>query len=187
MQGYIIFGLFLMLIVLVITRVQILKKVGIEAMLFGKMDKKDFIIPPLVLLFIYLFIANVWGLPGSGGYLFSSDIVAWVGVGCGVLSVALFAWALVSFGKSFRVGIDEDSPGSLVTTGAFALSRNPIYVAFFLMLLGIFLVLQSWVFLVVLLAVCIAVTRQIILEEKSLEKIYGQEYLDYCARVRRFL
>ncbi|MGI6105418.1 MAG: methyltransferase family protein [Raoultibacter sp.] len=186
-QGYVIFGLFLCLIVLVITRVQQLRKVGIHAMHFGKMDKKDFLIPPFVLLFLYLLIANVWSLPGSGGYLFSNSIVAWIGVGFGVLGVLFFAWALVSFGQSFRVGIDENDPGKLVTSGAFAISRNPIYVAFFFVLLGIFLVLPSWVFLLVLLAACALFTRQILLEEKSLEKVYGDEYREYCAKVRRFL
>lgn len=187
MQKYMIFALFLLLIILVLMRVQILRRAGIQAFRFGEMDKRDFFIPPFVLLFIYLLVANIWNLPGAGGYLFASDIVAWLGVGVGAVGVALFAWALVSFGKSFRVGIDEDAPGSLITTGAFAVSRNPIYVAFFCVLLGIFLVLPSWVFLVVLLGACALFTRQILLEEASLKKLYGDEYLAYCKRVRRFL
>jgi protein-S-isoprenylcysteine O-methyltransferase Ste14 len=34
----------------------------------------------------------------------------------------------MSFGTSFRVGIDVEHPDKLVTTGIFAVSRNPIYV-----------------------------------------------------------
>jgi hypothetical protein len=41
-----------------------------------------------------------------------------------------FAVTLKSFGDSFRVGIDEKKPDKLVTSGMFAISRNPIYVCF---------------------------------------------------------
>jgi hypothetical protein len=40
----------------------------------------------------------------------------------------LLAASLVSFGKSFRVGIDIDYPDKLVTSGVFAITRNPICV-----------------------------------------------------------
>ena len=53
--------------------------------------------------------------------------------------------SLVSFGNSFRDGIDVDEPGRLVTTGIFAVSRKPIYVGFFVFLLGQFLVFPNWV------------------------------------------
>ncbi|MCL1847876.1 MAG: isoprenylcysteine carboxylmethyltransferase family protein [Coriobacteriia bacterium] len=178
---------FLLLIVCVLVRVRLLKSLGIDAFRFGKMDKKDFIIPPFALVFLYLLIANVWDFPRFDGLLFRNGILAWVGVVSCFLGLALFVWALVSFGKSFRVGIDEDSPGSLVTTGAFALSRNPIYVAFFFVLLGILLVYPTVVFLVYLLLASFLFTRQIKLEESSLQKVYGTEFDDYCKKVRRFL
>ena len=40
--------------------------------------------------------------------------------------------------RSFRVGIDNEHPDKLVTTGVFAYSRNPIYVGFIALLLGQF-------------------------------------------------
>ena len=186
-QGYFVIAAFLLLIVCVLVRVRLLKSLGIDAFRFGKMDKKDFIIPPFALVFLYLLIANVWNLPHFDGLLFWNGILAWVGVVSCFLGLALFVWALVSFGKSFRVGIDEDSPGSLVTSGAFALSRNPIYVAFFFVLLGILLVYPTVVFLIYLLLATFLFTRQIKLEENSLRKIYGAAFDDYCKKVRRFL
>ena len=57
-----------------------------------------------------------------------------------MLGLIFSFYSLVSFGKSFRVGIDEEHPGSLVTTGAFAISRNPIYTSFGAILIGIFLI-----------------------------------------------
>ena len=78
---------------------------------------------------------------------------------------------LVSFGNSFRVGIDQDHPDKLVTTGIFAFSRNPIYVAFGLILLGQFLVFSNWILLVYLVAAIWLFHRQVLREEAYLRAI----------------
>lgn len=187
MQGYFAFGSLLLLMCFVFIRAQQLRRIGVKAIHFGEMDKKDFLIPPFVLLFLYLLIANVFDLPRFDSLLFFSGAVAWVGVVLCMTGVGLFIWALVSFGKSFRVGLDENSPDTLVTSGAFSISRNPIYVAFFLVLLGIFLAIPSWVFLIYLVAATWLFNRQIKLEEESLRKVYGDEYRKYCKKVRRYL
>lgn len=94
---------------------------------------------------------------------------------------------MISFGKSFRVGIDEEKSGGLVSSGAFAVSRNPLYIAFFMLLLGVFLIFQSWIFLVYFLAAQWLIDRQVCLEENSLRKTYGRQYDEYCEKVRRYI
>jgi protein-S-isoprenylcysteine O-methyltransferase Ste14 len=96
-------------------------------------------------------------------------------------------WSLVSFGQSFRVGIDTEHPGKLITTGVFALSRNPMYMAFALIMLGQFLIFSNWIPLVYLVAAIWLFHRQVIREEGFLKQHYGQEYVDYCNRVRRYV
>jgi len=81
------------------------------------------------------------------------------------LGVLLFLVSLVSFGRSFRVGIDTDNPGKLVTTGVFALSRNPIYVAFWIMMLGQFLIFPNCILLVYLPGAAWLFHRQVLREE----------------------
>jgi protein-S-isoprenylcysteine O-methyltransferase Ste14 len=95
--------------------------------------------------------------------------------------------SLVSFGKSFRVGIDQDNSDKLVTTGIFAFSRNPIYVAFGFVLLGQFLVFSSLILLVYMVVATWLFHRQVSREEEYLRNHYGQQYLEYCDRVRRYL
>jgi len=96
--------------------------------------------------------------------------------------------SLVSFGKSFRVGIDQDPARTgLVTTGVFAMSRNLIYVAFWLVLLGQFLLFSNWILLVYLAAVTWLFHRQVRREEEFVSRHYGQEYSVYRARVRTYL
>ncbi|NMC55666.1 MAG: isoprenylcysteine carboxylmethyltransferase family protein [Eubacteriaceae bacterium] len=187
MQGCFALAAIILLIILVLSRVFLMKRLGIKAMKFGEMDKKDFLIPPFALLFLYIIFASAVGLPKPGHELFSSNISSWIGVGICFLGLLLFLFSIISFGKSFRVGIDEDSPGSLVTTGAFAISRNPIYTAFALVLLGIFLIFPNWIILIYLIAGIWLFNRQVLLEEKSLINIYGDEYLNYCKKVRRYI
>ncbi len=85
------------------------------------------------------------------------------------------------------MGIDVDHFDKLVTTGVFAFSRNPIYVAFGLVLLGQFLVFPNWILLVYLVAGIWLFHRQVLREEEFMGKHYGNEYVRYCKRVRRYL
>ena len=172
---------------MVLFRLFLMHKMGIKAMKFGGIDKKDFMIPPFALLFFYLIFAGALDLPKLGIELFKNEIVGWIGVALCMLGLILFLLSLISFGKSFRVGIDEEKPGSLVTTGVYAISRNPIYTAFGLVLLGIFLIFPNWILLLFLVAGIWLFNRQVLREEDSLKKIYGEEYLEYCKKVRRYL
>jgi protein-S-isoprenylcysteine O-methyltransferase Ste14 len=74
-----------------------------------------------------------------------------------------------------------------MTSGVFAWSRNPIYVGFFLVLVGQFLVFPNWVPLVYLVAGIWLVHRQVLREEGFMRRQYGEEYAEYCRRVRRYV
>ena len=74
-----------------------------------------------------------------------------------------------------------------MTTGIFAVSRNPIYVGFFLFLLGQFLVFPSWTTLTALAFAAVLFHRQVLREEEFMRQRYGQEYTEYCSRVRRYV
>jgi protein-S-isoprenylcysteine O-methyltransferase Ste14 len=165
-----------------------MRRKGIEAMKFGEMDKKDFLIPPFALFYVYIVFAAAFNLSTvSRQEFFRSDIVSWVGVLLCLAGLLLVFLSLVSFGKSFRVGIDPDRPDRLVTTGVFAFSRNPIYVAFGFVLLGQFLVFPNWILLVYMIAATWLFHRQISREEEYLREHYAKQYSDYCNRVRRYL
>jgi protein-S-isoprenylcysteine O-methyltransferase Ste14 len=176
------------LITMIITRVLLLKKQGIKAMKFGAIDKKDFFIPPFAFFYFYLVIANAFDLPTiKGQEIFHNGIIAWSGVFFCLLGLALVFYSLISFKKSFRVGIDVNVKEGLITTGVFAISRNPMYTSFAFILIGQFLIFPSWILLVYIIAAIWLFQRQILLEEDFLRKHYGKEYLEYCKRVRRYI
>ena len=188
MQAYLAALTMFLLISMVLVRSVALRRQGIRAMHFGSLDRTDFFIPPFALFYLYLVCANAFTWPTvSTQAFFHSDLIAWVGVGLCLAGLLLFLWSLVSFGRSFRVGIDTDQPDKLVKAGAFALSRNPIYVAIWIVLLGQFLVFPNWILLVYLGGAAWLLHRQVVREEAYLRQYYGGEYLDYSSHVRRYV
>ena len=188
MPGYFAVLTIVLMLGMVLTRVLLLRRRGIAAMHFGKIDKTDFLIPPFALFYFYLVFANAFNLPSvSKQEFFHSEILSGVGVFFCLAGLLLLLWSLVSFGQSFRVGIDTEHPDKLITNGVFAFSRNPIYVAFALILLGQFLIFPNWILLVYLGAGTWLFHRQVLREEEYLKQHYGKEYLEYRNRVRRYL
>ena len=173
---------------MVVTRLLLLKKQGVAALKFGDTHKTDFLIPPFALFYFYLVFAAAFGLPTlSTKEIFHSGINEWLGVAFCFAGLSFLLWSLISFGQSFRVGIDTSRPDKLVTDGIFAYSRNPIYVSGALILTGQFLILSNWILLIYALAGFWLFHRQVLREEEYLRKHYGGDYTQYCRRVRRYL
>lgn len=177
-----------LMIGLVVTRALFLRSRGITAMQFGKIDKTDFLIPPFALFYIYLIFANTFNLPTvSRQEFFQSELIAWIGGFFCLAGLSLLLWSLVSFGQSFRVGIDTEHPDRLVTSGVFAYTRNPIYVAFAFILLGQFLIFPNWILMIYTIGGVWLFHRQVLREEEYLKQHYGKEYTEYSNRVRRYI
>lgn len=188
MQKYFAALTILLLMGMVLTRAMLLRSKGIEVMKFGKLDKTDFLIPPFAFFYFYLVFAHAFNWPtASAQEFFRTEVIGWIGVLFCALGILLLLWSLISFGRSFRVGIDAEQPDKLITDGVFAISRNPIYLAFVLVLAGQFLVFSNWILLVYMAAGIWLIHRQVLREEDFLKKHYGQEYIEYCNRVRRYL
>jgi protein-S-isoprenylcysteine O-methyltransferase Ste14 len=175
------------MVAIVVTRVLLLKSAGTQAMHFGRIDKTDFLIPPFALFYFYLVFAGAFQLPGaSTRTLFHSSWLSWVGVLVCFAGLGVLALSLVSFGTSFRVGIDVEQPDQLVTSGIFGFTRNPMYVAFGSVLLGQFLVFPHWIRLVYFVGAVLLFHRQVLREEGFMRQHYGNEFADYCRRVPRY-
>jgi len=76
---------------------------------------------------------------------------------------------------------------ALITAGPFRLTRNPIYLAFTLLVLGIALGTASWWPVLTLPPVLAVMTWVIRGEEQRLERLFGEDYRRYRRRVRRWL
>lgn len=188
MPKYIAALTIVLLIGMVLTRVFLLKRQGVSAMKFGNIDKTDFVVPPFAFLYIYLVFAAAFDWPTVSTWeFFHSGMIAWVGVLFCLSGLLLFLSSLISFRQSFRVGIDTDNPDRLITDGVFGFSRNPIYVAFAIILIGQFLIFSNWISLLYLVGATWLFHRQVLREEEYLRRHYGEAYEAYCSRVRRYI
>lgn len=161
-----------LMIGIVLTRVVLLRRQGIQAMKFGQIDKTDFVIPPFASFYFYVVFAAAFGWPTVAGSQFvHSEFAAWIGVLFCLAGLLLLLWSVISFGRSFRVGIDADHPDRLITDGVFAFSRNPTYVAFAIILIGEFLILPNWITLIYIIAATWLFHRQVLREEDYLRRI----------------
>ncbi len=107
------------------------------------------------------------------------------------LAAAGVAFALGAVTRFRRAGTNVQPykpTTAIVSTGVYALSRNPIYVAMAMVYLAATLLLDSVACLVLLLPVLLAVRTGVIArEERYLAGKFGAPYVDYMARVRRWL
>lgn len=103
-------------------------------------------------------------------------------------ALAIALWALIQF---LREGTDvrPDRPDTaLITTGPYRYSRNPLYIVLVLIQVTAALWLDTlWVLLLTPASIVVISRYAIRREECYLEKLFGQQYLDYKKRVRRWL
>ncbi len=77
---------------------------------------------------------------------------------------------------------------ALITTGAFGISRNPMYLGFVLILLGLNILLGSVTPIIAVILYAIAIQRLYIsVEESMLAEKFGSDWLNYKSRVRPWI
>jgi len=142
--------------------------------------------PPLIYLgplFLGLLMGKAIPVPFLPHRL--SRALGWSLLGGGVLLSWWFGYTLGRAGTTIRI----DRPVSkLVTVGPFRYCRNPGYLSFALIYAGVATLKRSLWAIILLPAVVTMVQRTIIeKEERYLERRFGEEYLGYKRRVRRWL
>ena len=103
------------------------------------------------------------------------------------VAVALMSWAGIAMLRAGTTPNPTRPTTALVTHGPFRFTRNPMYLAWELVCVGIGLAANA-LWLIVMALPAARLTRRLIIdkEERYLEAKFGAEYLDYKARVRRW-
>lgn len=147
-----------------------LKRAAFFAPLIGK-EKTAYCFYQIsnILIFVYLFFLKITTDP----YWFYAGLATY---GLGVL----LCFASVSnFAKPEENGIN--------LKGLYRISRNPMYVAYFIYFLGCVLLTQSLLLLAILMVFQISAHWIILSEERWCIKKFGEEYKNYMNEVRRYI
>jgi len=123
------------------------------------------------------------------GVIVPLEITSIKGLGwiCLLVSLLFMLIAQAQMGASWRIGIDSANRTELVSKGLFTISRNPIFLATRLALLGFFLVAPNAATLALLAAAEVIIQVQVRLEEKHLLGLHGLAYEQYFSKVPRWL
>lgn len=78
----------------------------------------------------------------------------------------------------------DDKP---FTTGIYRFSRHPMYLSMILVYLGVSIAAASWLFFLITVATYFLQRYQMIKEEEYCCRKYGQSYIDYMGRTRRWI
>lgn len=141
--------------------------------------------PPVWLIGFLVAAWRLGGLPGGVDLGWGGNVLGMV---CVLAGVGLIVAAVVEFKKAQTTIIPHQVPNALITSGVFAFSRNPIYLADALILAGLILI-WSAVYALPLIYVFIRLIerRFISPEEGRLTTIFGDAFTQYCAKTRRWI
>jgi protein-S-isoprenylcysteine O-methyltransferase Ste14 len=145
-------------------------------------------IPPVVLVIIFAaaMAALAYAVPSVVSFPAKPAIAAAL-----VITGALVALAGVLAFRHHQTTVSPLTPersSSLVATGIYRFSRNPMYLGFLLALVGWCVYLGSWLSALLLPAFVAYMNRfQIQPEERALAERFGPQFLQYTKSVRRWL
>lgn len=166
---------FILLIPLLLIRFGLLNKEGLKraayfAPLIGR-EKAAYWFYQIsnILIFVYLFFLKITTDP----YWFYAGLVTY---GIGVLMCLV---SVSNFSKPSENGINLN--------GLYRISRNPMYVSYFIYFLGCVLITQSLLLLAILVVFQISTHWIILSEEKWCVNKFGEEYKNYMSKVRRYI
>lgn len=109
------------------------------------------------------------------------------GLFTGLLGDLIFLVSVICMKDSWRAGIPDKDKTELVTNGIYKFSRNPAFLGFDFMYIGVLLIYFNPLTAIFSLFAIIMLHLQILQEEKYLSTAFGEAYTEYKKHVFRYL
>ena len=158
-------------------------------------NKLKIIMTPIGLIFwfglsVVLVLASLWLdklLPAHR--LFSPPTNLFLSVPLIVIGSSLSLWTVYNFFRARGSPVPLNPPKKLVTTGLYSHVRNPMLLGWIIMLFGLGILLNSisLIFIFIPLFILLNILYLKTIEEKEMEKKFGQQYLEYKKSVPMFI
>jgi protein-S-isoprenylcysteine O-methyltransferase Ste14 len=156
-----------------------------DQMMRGKKSKSLFLTEILLKVSTYtVFIAEIISiLLNTTHSLLTLKIL---GFAMGITGVGIFGIAVFTMQDNWRAGIPEKDKTELVTKGIFRISRNPAFLAFDLVYIGLLFCFFNWFLFVFTIWAIIMLHLQIKQEEKHLTTMFREDYTQYMQQTKRY-
>ena len=169
------------------TKMFLQKKQGIKTNQIGsRKEKKLHIIETLMAIATYS-IVLVEVISIFTNFNYSINIIRIIGAILGFIGDLVFLLAITCMKDSWRAGIPKSDKTKLVTNGIYKISRNPAFLGFDLVYIGILLLYFNPIHLIFTLFAIIMLHLQILQEEKFMEATFKEKYINYKKKVFRYL
>ena len=149
------------------------------------MEDKKVLPPTYLLVAIVLMLALHFLLPVYKIVPMPWNVLGVIPLACGI---ALNLVADRAFHQAQTTVKPFEQSAALITSGVFRITRNPMYLGYILILVGVALIVRSLTPYAVIPVFAILMDRVFIrVEEQMLEENFGQSWLEYAKKVRRWL
>lgn len=116
-----------------------------------------------------------------------NDNIRFIGFAFGIIGNILFLISIITMKNSWRAGIPSEDNTEFISNGIYKISRNPAFLGFDLMYIGICLLYCNVLTIIFSLFAIVMLHFQILQEEKYLEKTFGETYITYKNKVFRYI
>lgn len=152
----------------------------------GKTGFVKFVEITMKIAAVLVFTADIISIFLVEGHSFTPIRVT--GAVMSVTGTIVFILAVRTMRDSWRAGVSKTDKTELITTGIYKFSRNPAFLGFDLLYIGILLMFFNWILFILTLFAVIMYHLQIVnVEEDFLLSAFGDEYLQYKKKVCRYI
>lgn len=111
-----------------------------------------------------------------------------IGACIAIMGLGVFIISVLTMRDSWRAGVSNTDKTELVTRGIYQISRNPAFLGFDLVYIGMIVMFFNWLLFIVSVFAMVMFHLQIrYVEERFLREVFGTEYLHYQKKVCRYV
>jgi protein-S-isoprenylcysteine O-methyltransferase Ste14 len=172
-------------------QIQLRKKgIATNRLAKGRKPKRTTQIETALLIATYGTVVIQYASVFFSAYLFPlafPSVARSIGLVIAACGAAFFVLAIVTMQDNWRAGVDESQKTSIVTKGIYRYSRNPAFVGFDLLYIGLAVALPNILIVFAAVFAFVLLHLQILEEEKYLPNVFGNEYEQYKKQTPRYL
>ena len=163
------------------------KRRGIRTRQIGKRKETSIHTVELLMSIATLAVVIAQIVSIAFGWSGLAENVRFIGYGFGILGDLIFLFSVLSMKDSWRAGIPDQDRTELVTSGIYRFSRNPAFLGFDLMYIGVMLMYCNLLTVPLTVFAIVMLHLQILQEERYLEETFGAPYREYKRHTLRYL